>query len=48
MFTKLLSISAGFILTVAGVASGADSMPSKFTARIENITNPTPLPRPLA
>ena len=40
MFTKLLSVSAGLILSVAGIASGADSMPTKFTVRIENITKP--------
>jgi len=31
MFTKLLSVSASLILSVAGIASGADSMPTKFT-----------------
>ena len=40
MFTKLLSVSAGFILSVAGISSGADSMPTQFTVRIENITKP--------
>jgi hypothetical protein len=40
MFTKLLSISAGLIFSVAGVASAAQSIPTKFTVRIENITNP--------
>src|ERR671922_887822 len=40
MFTKLLSVSVGLILSVAGVASGADNMPTKFTVRIENITKP--------
>ncbi len=40
MFTKLLSISAGLIFSVTGVASAAQSIPTKFTVRIENITNP--------
>jgi hypothetical protein len=40
MFTKLLGVSAGLILSVAGVAPGADNMPTKFTVRIENITKP--------
>jgi len=38
MFTKLLSVSAGLILSVAGIASGTDSMATKFTVRIENIS----------
>ena len=40
MFTKLLGVSVGLILSVAGVAPGADNMPTKFTVRIENITKP--------
>src|SRR5215467_11000097 len=40
MFTKLLSVSAGLILSIAGIASGADNMATKFTIRIENITKP--------
>jgi hypothetical protein len=40
MFTKLLSVSAGLLLTVAGVASAEDTMATKFTVRIENITKP--------
>src|SRR5262245_66370134 len=40
MFTKLLSVSAGLILSVAAVSSGANSMPTKFIVRIENITKP--------
>ena len=40
MFTKLLSVSAGLILSVAGIASGQDSMTTKFTLRIENTTKP--------
>ena len=40
MFTKLLSATAGLILSVAGIASGQDSKPTKFTVRIENITKP--------
>ena len=38
MFMRLLGISIGLILSVAAVSSGADSMPTKFTVRIENIT----------
>src|SRR5437899_2667204 len=40
MFTKLLSVSAGLILTVAGVALAEDTMTTKFTVQIENITKP--------
>lgn len=40
MFMKLLSVSVGLILSVAGVVSGEDSMATKFTVRIENITKP--------
>src|SRR6266542_5317892 len=40
MFTKLTSVSVGLILGLVGVASGAKSMPTKFTVRIENITKP--------
>jgi hypothetical protein len=40
MFAKLLSASASLILSVAGGASAADTMPTKFTVRIENITKP--------
>ena len=40
MYTKLLSITAGVILSVAGIASGGDDKPTKFTIRIENITKP--------
>jgi len=40
MFTKLLSVSVGLILSAAGIASGQDSMATKFTIRIENITKP--------
>lgn len=38
MFTKLLSVSVGLILSAAGIASGQDIMATKFTVRIENIT----------
>jgi len=34
MFTKLLSVSASLILSVAGIASGADTMPTKSTVRL--------------
>jgi hypothetical protein len=40
MFTKLLSVSAGLILSVTSVTSGADNIATKFTIRIENITKP--------
>src|ERR1041384_2228162 len=39
VITKILSI-AGLSLSLAGVALGADTMPTKFTVRIENITKP--------
>ena len=39
MFTKLLALSAGLILTAAGMAA-ADDQPTKFTVRIENISQP--------
>jgi len=40
MFTKLFRVSTGLILSIAGIASAADSMPTQFTFRIENITKP--------
>jgi hypothetical protein len=40
MFTKLIGISAGLILNLAGVAAAEDGMATKFTVRIENITKP--------
>ena len=40
MITKILSIAAGLSLSLAPVAFGADTMPTKFTVRIENITKP--------
>jgi hypothetical protein len=40
MFTKLLTVSIGLILSVAGLGSAQDSMATKFTVRIENITKP--------
>jgi hypothetical protein len=40
MFTKLMGISAGLMLTLAGVAAAEDNMAIKFTVRIENITKP--------
>ena len=40
MFTKLLSASAGFLLSLAGIALAQDSTATKFTVRIENITKP--------
>ena len=38
MFTKLLAVSAGVILTAAGIASADTDQSTKFTIRIENIT----------
>jgi len=42
VITKILSIAAGLSLSLslAPVAFGADTMPTKFTVRIENITKP--------
>jgi opacity protein-like surface antigen len=40
VFTKLLAVSAGVILTAAGIASADTDQPTKFTIRIENITKP--------
>lgn len=40
MFAKLSSVSASLLLSVAGAVSAADTMPTKFTVRIENITKP--------
>ena len=48
MFRKLLSVSAGLILALAGVAAADDKMATKFMARIENITSPLPLRRRMA
>jgi hypothetical protein len=38
VFTKLLAVSAGVILTAAGIASADTDHSTKFTIRIENIT----------
>jgi Spondin_N len=40
MFTKLLSLTAGLILGLAGIASANGGNPTKFTIRLENITKP--------
>jgi Spondin_N len=40
VFTKLLSVTAALMLSVAGFASGNGGNPTKFTVRIENITEP--------
>jgi len=40
VFTKLLAVSAGVILTAAGIASADTDHSTKFTIRIENITKP--------
>jgi len=40
VFTKFLALTAGVILSVAGIASANGDEPTKFTIRIENITKP--------
>ena len=40
MFTKILSLTAGLILSVGGVALGNGGNPTQFTVRVENITKP--------
>jgi len=40
VFTEVLSVTIGAILTVAGIASANGDEPTKFTIRIENITKP--------
>ncbi|HEX6173077.1 MAG TPA: spondin domain-containing protein [Candidatus Binatia bacterium] len=40
MVTKLIGISAGLMLSVAGVSAADDGMATKFTVRIENTTKP--------
>jgi hypothetical protein len=40
VFTKVLSVTIGAILSVAGVASGNGDKPTEFTVRVENITKP--------
>ena len=40
MVTKLIGISAGLMLSLAGVSAADDGMATKFTVRIENITKP--------
>lgn len=40
MTTKIVSIVAGVILSMAGIATGNGDQPTKFTVRIENITKP--------
>ena len=40
MSTKIFSIAAGLSLSFAGLASGADTMPTKFSVRVENISKP--------
>jgi len=40
MVTKLIGISVGLMLSVAGLASAEDGMATKFTVRIQNITKP--------
>jgi Spondin_N len=42
--TKLLSLTAGLILSVVGIAAANGSNPTKFTIRIENITKPDAFP----
>jgi Spondin_N len=38
--TKLLSLTAGLVLSAVGLASANGSQPTKFSIRIENITKP--------
>jgi hypothetical protein len=40
VFTKLISLTAGLILCLSGIASANGSNRTKFTVRIENITKP--------
>jgi len=40
VFTKILSVTVGAVLSVAGVAAGNGDKPTKFTVRVENITKP--------
>ncbi|HEX6438567.1 MAG TPA: spondin domain-containing protein [Candidatus Binatia bacterium] len=40
MVMKLIVISAGLLLSVAGVSAADDGMATKFTVRIENTTKP--------
>jgi hypothetical protein len=40
MFTKFLSISAAVALNIAGIAAAQDSMGTRFTVRIENVSKP--------
>jgi spondin N len=40
MFKKLIGVTAGVIISVAGVASSNGEMATKFTLRVENITKP--------
>jgi len=40
VFNKVLGLSAGVILSVAGMASANGDQPTKFTVRIENTTKP--------
>ena len=38
VFTKILGVAAGAILSVAGIGSANGDMPTKFTIRVENIS----------
>jgi hypothetical protein len=40
MFTKVLGVAVGTILSVAALASANGDKPTKFTIRVENITKP--------
>ena len=40
MFNKVLGLTAGVILSAAGLASANGDQPTKFTVRIENTTKP--------
>ena len=38
VFTKILGVAAGAILSIAGIGSANGDMPTKFTIRVENIS----------
>jgi hypothetical protein len=40
MVNKLLSLTGGLLLGIAGIASGNGDQPTKFTIRVENVTRP--------
>jgi hypothetical protein len=40
MVNKLLSLTGGLLLGIAGIASGNGDQPTKFTIRVESVTRP--------